>query len=259
MGGRFKGKWTGPDGCPSPTFQQQLYSFTAVDYSSKFVFSRLCCNILSVTAHLEALRIFALESNRIIRYIRTDNKFITSSTTAWASSNKILFIPSIPHEHDTVRSVECVHRTLQEMVVKLLALKPHLSPSFWGLSYLHNVDILNIIPNATNVSPFYSWYSRPFDLQKTPLLPFGSIVAAHRPLATQHALSGRSIESIFVGIAHDYAGGIILFNPTTKRSVVRHSFKYLDDNDPISTSYVDLTILLFHLLPQSLLMILCPN
>ena len=56
--------------------------------------------------------------------------------------------------------------------------------------------------------------------------------------ATQHTLSGRSIESIFVGIAHDYAGGVVLFNPATKRSIVRHSFKYLNDNDPISTSYV---------------------
>ena len=110
----FKGKWTGPDGRPSPTFQHQLYSFTAVDSSSKCVFSRLCRNRLLETAHLEALRIFALEFNRIIRYIRTDNEFITSSTTAWASSNKILFIPSIPHEHDTVHSVERVHRTFAE-------------------------------------------------------------------------------------------------------------------------------------------------
>ena len=169
----FKGKRTGPDGRPSSTFQQQLYSFTAVDSSSKFVFARLCRNRLSVTAHLEVIRLFALESNRIIRYIRTDNEFITSTTTAWAASNKILFIPSIPHEYDTVRSVERVHRTLQEMVVKSLALKPHLSTAFWGLSYLHHIDILNIIPNATNVSPYYSWYSRPFDLEKTPLLPFG--------------------------------------------------------------------------------------
>ena len=98
---------------------------------------------------MEALRLFALEFDWIIRYIRTDNEFITSTTTAWAASHKILFIPSIPHEH-TVRSVEQVHRMLQEMVVKSLALKPHLSPAFWGLSYLHRIDILNIISNATS-------------------------------------------------------------------------------------------------------------
>ena len=65
------------------------------------------------------------------------------------ASNKITFTPSIPREHGTVRSVERVYRTLQEMVVKSLALKPHLSPEFWGMAYLHNIDILNIIPTTT--------------------------------------------------------------------------------------------------------------
>ena len=115
--------------------------------------------------------------------------------------------------------MERVYHILQEMVVKLLVLKPHLSPAVWGMTYLHNIDILNI-PTATNISPFYSWLSRPFDLEKTPPLPFGSIVAAHRPLASQTTLSGRSIESIFVGIAHDIAGDIVLFNPSSKRTYV---------------------------------------
>ena len=89
-------------------------------------FSRLCQNRLSVSSHLEALHVFALASNRIIRYIRTDAELITSLATAWATSNKITFIPSIPHEHDTVCSIERVHCTLQKMVVKSLVLKPHL-------------------------------------------------------------------------------------------------------------------------------------
>ena len=114
---------------------------------------------------------------------------------------------------------------------KSLALKPNLSPAFWGLSYLQNIDILNIMPCSTNVSYYYSWFSRPFDLQKISLLPFGTIVAAHRPLASQKALSSRSKKSIFVGIAH-----CILFNPASKQTYVRHTFKYLSDNDPISTS-----------------------
>ena len=46
----FKEKWTGPDDRPSPTFQQQLYLFTAVDSSSKFIFAQLCRNSFSVTS-----------------------------------------------------------------------------------------------------------------------------------------------------------------------------------------------------------------
>ena len=106
------------------------------------------------------------------------------------------------------------------MIVKSLALKPHISPEFCGMAYLHNIDILNIIPTSNNFSSYFSWFSRPFDLEKTHLLPIGSVVAAHRPLASQTSLSGRSIESIFVGIAHGFAGGIILFNPTSKHTYV---------------------------------------
>ena len=70
------------------------------------------------------------------------------------------------------------------------------------------------------------------------MLPFGSIVAAHRPLDTQTALGDRTHEAIFVGIAPHFAAGILLFNPITKRCFIRHSFKYLSDDEPVSTSYV---------------------
>ena len=127
------------------------------------------------------------------------------------------------------------------MVVKFLAHKPHLSPFFWGLSYLHHVDLLHIFPNNSNTSPYFLWYNRPFDLLQQPILLFGSVIAAQRPLPSQTALSGRSIESLFVGIAHSHTSEVILFNPATKRTYVRQSFKYLSDDDPISTSYVVFT------------------
>ena len=52
------------------------------------------------------------------------------------------------------------------------------------------------------------------------MLPFGSIVAAHRPLETQTALGGRAQETAFVGIAPKFATGIMLFNPVTKRTYI---------------------------------------
>ena len=70
------------------------------------------------------------------------------------------------------------------------------------------------------------------------MLPFGSVIAAHRPLADQTALSGRSIEAIFIGIAHAHSNAVLLFNPVSKRSFTRHSFKYLSDELP-PTSYTD--------------------
>ena len=63
---------------------------------------------------------------------------------------------------------------------------------------------------------------------------FGLVVAAHLPLALQTTLSGGSIESIFVEIAHGFTAGIILFSPTSKGTYVQHSFKYFSDIDPIT-------------------------
>ena len=73
-------------------------------------------------------------------------------------------------------------------------------------------------------------------------MPFGSVIAAHKPLADQTALSGRSIEAIFIGVAHSHVNAVLLFNPATKRSFVRHSFKYLcDELPPISHTDVYFT------------------
>ena len=96
----------------------------------------------------------------------------------------------------------------------------------------------NITSGHGYASPYLLWHGHPFDLAKTPILPFGSIVAAHRPLDTQTALGVRSHETVFVGIAPQFAAGIFLFNPVTKRCLIRHSFRYLSDIEPISTSYV---------------------
>ena len=81
---------------------------------------------------------------------------------------------------------------------------------------LHHINILNIIPNATNASPYYSWYSRPFDLEKTPLLPFGAIVAAHRPLASQQHYPA-VVSNPFSWILH------ILFQAGSFCSVLLHN------------------------------------
>ena len=124
------------------------------------------------------------------------------------------------------------------MTVKSLAFMPHLSSAYWVMAYEHNAMLHNITYGNDNSSPYTLWHGKPFDLIQTPILPFRSVIAAHRPLADQTALSGRSQEAMFVGIAPNYAGGVTLFNPTTKRTFIRHSFKYLSDIEPVSTSYV---------------------
>jgi hypothetical protein len=125
------------------------------------------------------------------------------------------------------------------MVVKFLAHKPHLTARFWGLAYLHAADLLNILPNReTGISPHEAYYGSAPDLQSNPILPFGSIIMSQLPLEHQTALSGRAVETCYVGRASSHAGAILVFNPQTSRVLVRHSFKYLSATEPVSSTYV---------------------
>jgi hypothetical protein len=177
----YKGKWTDANGRPCPTFRKELYTFTAVDTSSRYIFTKLTTNRAGVVDHLESLRLFALSKDRKIKILRTDHEFITSAAASWARTNFITVRPSVPHEHDTVRLVERTHRTLQEMTVKSLFQKPHLSPSYWGMAYQHCADLHNITSGRDGLSPYALWHGQPFDFKAHPVLPFGSIIAAHTP------------------------------------------------------------------------------
>ena len=49
----YKEKWTDANGCPAPTFQKDLYSFTAVDANFRYIFTKLCRNRVGMVDHLE--------------------------------------------------------------------------------------------------------------------------------------------------------------------------------------------------------------
>ena len=63
------------------------------------------------------------------------------------------------------------------------------------------------------------------------MVPFGSIVMAHIPLKDQTVLGGRCIRTSYVGIAHNHKGGILLYCPKTKRTIVRRSFRIMGPSD----------------------------
>ena len=59
---------------------------------------------------------------------------------------------------------------------------------------------------------------------------------AHRPVDLQTGLSGRSFVTYSVGVAPEYKGGLLLFNPETKRYIVRRSFKVIGPKIPLPYS-----------------------
>ena len=52
-------------------------------------------------------------------------------------------------------------------------------------------------------------------------------MAAHIPLDTQNNGTGRSILGHYVGFSEDHRGGILVFNPKTRTTTVRHTYKAL--------------------------------
>ena len=52
------------------------------------------------------------------------------------------------------------------------------------------------------------------------------------PIDRQTVLSGRSIQTYYTGMAPDYEkGGILLFNPITKRTIIRRTYKVMGPVD----------------------------
>ena len=76
-------------------------------------------------------------------------------------------------------------------------------------------------------------------MRHSPLIPFGSRVLAHLPLALQTPSTARGFPTIAVGRASYTKGGIRLFNPETKRIILRRTFKVMSQLDRQPTSALD--------------------
>jgi len=97
---------------------------------------------------------------------------------------------------------------------------------------------LNILPrhHLAWQSPYYLWYGKHNDFSKSPFLPFGCRIRAHTPASIQTKLSHNAQLHYYVGSAPFHKAGIMLYNPKTKQTIIRHSFTQLDSSDPIIPS-----------------------
>ena len=96
---------------------------------------------------------------------------------------------------------------------------------------LHDVLFkMNIMPHSDDptTNAYSMWYDKPYDMKKQPILDFGCIVMAHIPLKDQGMLTGRATETYYVG-PHDNGrhGGLLLYNPITKHTIVRRTFRVM--------------------------------
>jgi len=239
----FKGPWHNADGTQVLSLARNKLMFTAVDVHKGFVFTRGTPSTANPVKHLEKLRLFVLKrtGNRL-KVIRSDDDFWDKSIKAWASKPEvnISLLPCIPHEHDRVKRVERMHRTLSEMTNKCLAFKPHLGDPYWELCYKHCADLQNIRPKKklNGVSPFQIYFGKPYDFVTHPIFPFGSVTMSHIPTDIQTSLGHNGNETYYEGIAHDHNGGARFRNPVTNLTITRHSFKFVGTVEPVSPTYL---------------------
>jgi len=165
-----------------------------------------------------------------MKIIRVDKEFDTADIHEFCNLHHISIQYASTAEHEDIGNVERSHRTLQEAVVKVLASKPHLTSHYWALAFANAIFVGDAVPPDAppHISPHEMWEGKKLDLNSTPLIPFGSIVMAHIPLALQQGTLGpRCFETVAVGAAPGHKGNIKLYNPLTKRTFFRRSFRVM--------------------------------
>jgi hypothetical protein len=121
----FKGPWTASNETPTRSLSGNLYTFTVLELVADYAIIACAPNRRGIFKHLQKLKSFAFRhtGNRL-RALYSDNEFFTESIQQWAASDdtfKINLLQSISYEHDRVRRVERLHRTLTDMANKQLA------------------------------------------------------------------------------------------------------------------------------------------
>ena len=205
-------------------------TLTAIDKNSGYLIGFLLKNHVHLETTLEKLRLEIFSKHRILKIVRLDNQFITEPIREWSQLHHIDLLPCIPYEHHSIGEIERFHRTLQDGMFKQLYNKPHLNITYWGHAYkdiLMHANFNGSIHDDPPISPFEQWHSEKPDLEKYPMLPFGSIVMAHIPLKLQSVGSPRSELTYCVGTSLDHKKGLRLYNPTTKKEIIRGTFKTL--------------------------------
>ena len=118
----------------------------------------------------------------------------------------IRLLPSIPYEHDTVRTVERANQTMDNTINKMLDLprNKHLTRQHWAMAFMHALKIKNRLPTTAlhGRSPISLWQPEVFDPRRFPLQPYGTIVAAHIPLDT------RMVVCCSISIRQQGGGGV---------------------------------------------------
>jgi hypothetical protein len=165
---------------------------------------------------------------------------MTKSIISWSKSPQInvKLCPAIPHEHHQIGLIEIWNQILEASIIKQLYGKTHISAKYWAMAYLDIIEKTNILPSIhqPQCTPYQQWTGTTVDFIKYPMVPFGTIVMAHKPVHLQGKLEDHAIPTYAVGTSINHQEGLILFNPDTKLPIIRRSYKLMGTNIPVPVS-----------------------
>ncbi len=226
-----------------PSFSGMKYMLTCKDLKSTKHLGFLLRNKGYLLRYIKHLVFLTALRNRKVKIIRLDADFVTEEISNYClhPKNQIQILPCIPHEHATLGEIERDNRTIRETIIKCINSKQHLNFKYWAMCYkdvLFKLDLLPCIDDPTT-NAYERWYGHKYDMLKQPILDFGCIVMAHVPLDHQGVFSPKSIETYYVGVhEHGRHGGLLLYNPKSKHTIVRRSFRILGPCDLPSSDHI---------------------
>ena len=97
--------------------------------------------------------------------------------------------------------------------------------------------------NRPSQCSYELWTGKDSHLVKFPIIPFGSVVMAHILLDQHTVETGRSVLHYAEDTSLGHRGGLRLFDPKTKREVIRRTYKVLGhDPEHVMTAEDDFTV-----------------
>ena len=208
--------WTQSPGKRAYSFCKHHISGTCIDLKSGMPFGATFFFRKKTVWWIRQLHNTFRRAGHSLTLIRADNEFDSAEIRTFCNSENIDLVFSRLYQKDKTHRVERSDRTVQESVVKMITDRSHLDFRFWCFEFYHTLALLNLRPDSTGISPYQHWHGCAFDINKFPIIPFGSIVAAHIPLVTQRALSGRGFPGIVVGFSTKHTRSLRIWNPKTK-------------------------------------------
>ena len=221
--------WASADNIQSVAYNGANHVLTCVDLRTDYTWTYSLRDVKLLTRYLEFLRFVIFHKQRRLCII-SDNALFTKEVRDWSMREEvdIQLLPCIPHEHYQIGRVERKHQTYHNAVIKAPN-QPHLNSKYWYMALRAVVYKSNLQAKLqlSGASSYRLWHGADPDMLNYPILPFGTVVMAHIPLHLQNKFSGAAVLTYYIGCAVDHYGGFMLWNPATKKSCIRRTFKIL--------------------------------